>query len=103
MTILLRILLILSFSLSSLYSLSTLQVNFDYKTFLDPSEGTYLETHLNFIGGTIKLSKERAYQAVKEQVADPLGLSVEDAAFALAADQSGEVRECGLPRGGHRA
>jgi len=37
----------------------------------------------NFIGGTIQLSKERAYQAVKEQVADPLGLSVEDAAFGV--------------------
>src|SRR5699024_9108014 len=37
----------------------------------------------NFIGGTIKLSKERAYQAVKEQIADPLGLSVEDAAFGV--------------------
>lgn len=37
----------------------------------------------NFIGGTIKLSKERAYQAVKEQVADPLGLSVEDAAYGV--------------------
>ena len=37
----------------------------------------------NFIGGTIQLSRERAYQAVKEQVADPLGLSVEDAAFGV--------------------
>ncbi|SFE57114.1 hydantoinase/oxoprolinase family protein [Alteribacillus iranensis] len=37
----------------------------------------------NFIGGTIKLSREKAYQAVKEQVADPLGLSVEDAAFGV--------------------
>src|SRR5690625_1050619 len=37
----------------------------------------------NFIGGAIQLSKERAYQAVKEQVADPLGLSVEDAAFGV--------------------
>lgn len=37
----------------------------------------------NFIGGTIKLSKDRAYQAVKEQVAEPLGLSVEDAAFGV--------------------
>lgn len=37
----------------------------------------------NFIGGTIPLSRERAYQAVKEQVAEPLGLSVEDAAFGV--------------------
>lgn len=37
----------------------------------------------NFIGGAIKLSKDRAYQAVKEQIADPLGLSVEDAAFGV--------------------
>jgi len=37
----------------------------------------------NFIGGTIKLSRERAYQAVKEQIADPLGLSVEEAAFGV--------------------
>lgn len=37
----------------------------------------------NFIGGAIKLSKERAYNAVKEQIADPLGLSVEDAAFGV--------------------
>jgi len=37
----------------------------------------------NFIGGVIKLSKEKAYQAVKEQIADPLGLSVEDAAYGV--------------------
>lgn len=37
----------------------------------------------NFIGGAIKLSQEKAYQAVKEQIADPLGLSVEDAAFGV--------------------
>ena len=37
----------------------------------------------NFIGGTIQLSRERAYQAVKEQVAEPLGFSVEDAAFGV--------------------
>ena len=37
----------------------------------------------NFIGGTIKLSRERAYVAVKEQIADPLGLSVEDAAYGV--------------------
>jgi len=37
----------------------------------------------NFIGGIIKLSKEKAYEAVKKQVAEPLGLSVEDAAFGV--------------------
>lgn len=37
----------------------------------------------NFIGGVIKLSKEKAYEAVKTQIADPLGLSVEDAAFGV--------------------
>lgn len=37
----------------------------------------------NFIGGAIQLSKERAYQAVKEQIAEPLGMSVEDAAFGV--------------------
>ena len=37
----------------------------------------------NFIGGAIQLSKERAYKAVKEQIADPLGMSVEDAAFGV--------------------
>ncbi|VEF48178.1 5-oxoprolinase [Bacillus freudenreichii] len=37
----------------------------------------------NFIGGAIKLSRERAYQAVKTQIADPLGLTVEDAALGV--------------------
>lgn len=37
----------------------------------------------NFIGGIIKLSKEKAYEAVKKQIAEPLGLSVEDAAFGV--------------------
>lgn len=37
----------------------------------------------NFIGGAIKLSKERAYEAVKKQIADPLGLTVEDAAYGV--------------------
>ncbi|MCM3568051.1 hydantoinase/oxoprolinase family protein [Neobacillus mesonae] len=37
----------------------------------------------NFIGGVIKLSKEKAYEAVKKQIADPLGLSVEDAAYGV--------------------
>ncbi|MFD1706589.1 hydantoinase/oxoprolinase family protein [Siminovitchia sediminis] len=37
----------------------------------------------NFIGGAIKLSRERSYQAVKKQVADPLGLTVEEAALGV--------------------
>lgn len=37
----------------------------------------------NFIGGAIKLSRDKAYQAVKEQIADPLGLPVEDAAYGV--------------------
>lgn len=34
----------------------------------------------NFLGGQIKLDKERAYAAVKKQIAEPLGISVEKAA-----------------------
>ncbi|MBA4602657.1 hydantoinase/oxoprolinase family protein [Thermoactinomyces sp. AMNI-1] len=37
----------------------------------------------NFLGGEVKLYPERAYKAVKEQIADPLGLSVEDAAYGV--------------------
>ncbi len=37
----------------------------------------------NFIGGVIKLSREKAYEAVKTQIADPLGLTVEDAAYGV--------------------
>jgi acetone carboxylase beta subunit len=37
----------------------------------------------NFLGGQIKLDVERARRAVKEQLADPLGLSVEDAASGV--------------------
>ena len=37
----------------------------------------------NFIGGKIILSPEKAYEAVKTQIADPLGLSVEDAALGV--------------------
>lgn len=37
----------------------------------------------NFIGGAIKLSREKAYEAVRTQIAEPLGLSVEDAAFGV--------------------
>jgi acetone carboxylase, beta subunit len=37
----------------------------------------------NFLGGEIKLHPDRAYEAVKTQIADPLGLSVEDAAYGV--------------------
>ena len=37
----------------------------------------------NFLGGAIKLDVERARQHIKAQVADPLGLSVEDAAAGV--------------------
>jgi acetone carboxylase, beta subunit len=37
----------------------------------------------NFLGGEVKLYPERAYEAVKQQIADPLGLSVEDAAYGV--------------------
>lgn len=37
----------------------------------------------NFLGGAIKLNVERARQHIKAQVADPLGLSVEDAAAGV--------------------
>lgn len=37
----------------------------------------------NFLGGQIKLDRQRAYDAIKEQIADPLGLSVEEAAAGV--------------------
>ncbi|MFM0258444.1 hydantoinase/oxoprolinase family protein [Paraburkholderia sediminicola] len=37
----------------------------------------------NFLGGAIKLDVERARQHIKTQIADPLGLSVEDAAAGV--------------------
>ncbi|MDD2704414.1 MAG: hydantoinase/oxoprolinase family protein [Acidocella sp.] len=37
----------------------------------------------NFLGGAIKLDIERAHKAIKEQIADPLGLSVEEAAAGV--------------------
>ncbi|NMG14420.1 hydantoinase/oxoprolinase family protein [Aromatoleum bremense] len=42
----------------------------------------YLNPH-NFLGGAIKLDVERARQHIKVQLADPLGLSVEDAAAGV--------------------
>ncbi len=37
----------------------------------------------NFLGGAIKLNVERARQHIKAQIADPLGLSIEDAAAGV--------------------
>jgi acetone carboxylase, beta subunit len=37
----------------------------------------------NFLGGEVKLYPGRAYEAIKQQIADPLGLSVEDAAYGV--------------------
>ena len=37
----------------------------------------------NFLGGQVKLDRDRAIRAVKEQLADPLGLSVEAAAYGV--------------------
>jgi acetone carboxylase beta subunit len=37
----------------------------------------------NFLGGEVKLYPELAYKAIKEQIADPLGLTVEDAAYGV--------------------
>lgn len=37
----------------------------------------------NFLGGQVKLDRQRAWDAMKVQVADPLGLSVEDAAAGV--------------------
>ncbi len=51
---------ILIIVLSSIFSgslLASVQVNFDYKTFLIPNEGPYVETHLNFIGGTMNYAR----------------------------------------------
>jgi len=37
----------------------------------------------NFLGGAVKLDRQRSVDAIKAQVADPLGLSVEDAAAGV--------------------
>jgi len=50
------ILLLASVTLASSGVLA-LQVNFEYKTFNIPGEGVFLETHLNFLGGSMKYSK----------------------------------------------
>ncbi|MFB9952410.1 hydantoinase/oxoprolinase family protein [Rhizobium puerariae] len=37
----------------------------------------------NFLGGAVKLDRQRSVDAIKKQIADPLGLSVEDAAAGV--------------------
>lgn len=37
----------------------------------------------NFLGGAVKLDRQRSVDAIKKQLADPLGLSVEDAAAGV--------------------
>ncbi len=37
----------------------------------------------NFLGGQVKLDRQRAWDAMKEQIADPLGISVEEAAAGV--------------------
>lgn len=37
----------------------------------------------NFLGGVVKLDRQRSVDAIKKQIADPLGLSVEDAAAGV--------------------
>ncbi len=47
----------------------------------------------NFLGGQVKLDRERAWNAMKEQVADPLGLSVEEAAAGVIELLDSELRD----------
>ena len=47
----------------------------------------------NFLGGAIKLDVERAHNAIKVQIADPLGLSVEEAAAGVIELLDQQLRE----------
>ncbi|RAP42642.1 acetone carboxylase subunit beta [Rhodovulum viride] len=47
----------------------------------------------NFLGGQVKLDRQRAWDAIKVQVADPLGLSVEDAAAGVIELLDAELRD----------
>jgi len=47
----------------------------------------------NFLGGAIKLDRQRAYDAIKVQLADPLGLKVEDAAAGVIELLDSELRD----------
>jgi N-methylhydantoinase A len=56
-----------------------------------------------FLGGRMRLYLERACQAIKERIADPLGMSVEDAAAAIIeivdAQMSDMIRKVTVERG----
>ncbi|MDR7173054.1 N-methylhydantoinase A [Nocardia kruczakiae] len=47
----------------------------------------------NFLGGRKKLSMERAREAIREKIADPLGMTVEDAAAAIFAVQNAQTAD----------
>ncbi|MBL3569129.1 hydantoinase/oxoprolinase family protein [Rhodovulum sp. BSW8] len=47
----------------------------------------------NFLGGQVKLDRQRAWDAIKVQVADPLGMSVEDAAAGVIELLDAELRD----------
>ena len=47
----------------------------------------------NFLGGAIKLDRQRSHDAIKQQLADPLGLSVEDAAAGVIELLDSELRD----------
>lgn len=47
----------------------------------------------NFLGGTVKLDRQRSVDAIKQQIADPLGLSVEDAAAGVIELLDSELRD----------
>ena len=46
-----------------------------------------------FLGGRMKLSRERAVKAIEQHIAIPLGLSVEDASFAINAVGNARIAE----------
>ncbi|MDO5622724.1 MAG: hydantoinase/oxoprolinase family protein [Paracoccus sp. (in: a-proteobacteria)] len=47
----------------------------------------------NFLGGQVKLDRQRAWDAMKEQIADPLGLSVEEAAAGVIGLLDSDLRD----------
>lgn len=47
----------------------------------------------NFLGGRKKLSLDKARQAIREHIADPLGMSVEDGAAAIFAVQNSQTAD----------
>src|ERR1700758_3200051 len=47
----------------------------------------------NFLGGAVKLDRQRSVDAIRKQIADPLGLSVEDAAAGVIELLDSELRD----------